>query len=207
MDREQIIKQLEAIQSGNIGAIARPLPKVWVKRFAKDGLIKAVEGIYGEGSKLLNIKRQPFVIATRDTPMWFFMDKDDGTIENCGQCFTREEYDSIIADLQKESDIWVETKTATRVIHFVKQEGNEPLEESPENVSIPTPTAERPKSTEDKPAIVMEHPIEDLIEVPDPEPEETGKPKTYRLSTWVPGSDMDRRERMEEWKRINKDFL
>lgn len=208
MNREEIIKRLQAIQAGGIGAIARPLPRVWAKRYPKDELVRQVKLIYGDKSKLLSQKRRPYVISDQMVCWHFFTIEDELVRYGHGeqeQVFTQDEYKSIIADLEEENNKWVEMKTYTRVINWVHQPSNHPLEEQPENISKPEPSPPPVVNEARKPVVVIEHEVEDMIEL-EPAPDQ---PETIRLSTWVPNKDRDedRREKMDQWKNLNREFL
>jgi hypothetical protein len=220
MERQAKIKLLEAIQNGNIEAIARPLPMTWAKRYPKEQLLNEVKTIYGTGAKIIQRKGQYYVINAWEMPMWHFMTDENGTVSYGSygkeQTFTQAEFESIISDLQKEDSMWIETKCQTRVINWVHQPGNEPLEadwdwtgagDTQTKKTEVAPAPDPPKQAAPvKPFIAVQREVEDLHEVKEPEPEEQ---ETIRLSTWEPKRSADdiRREKMNEWKQRNQEFL
>lgn len=171
--QRQILQVL--LNGGDLSSVARKIPATLINKFKSTGeAVLCLQSIYGEGSKVFWKDKQAYVIA--DTfGFWIFYQRDDGYHFFTGIVLNEEEHKQIVKELEAQSDNWIETKNYTgAVLTFRPCPGCDPIEDTPENISMPEQTT-APVTVELK---KIEEPID--VEIIDVEPEVKPAPTNER---------------------------
>jgi hypothetical protein len=202
-DREKKIAILQALASGQPLSAGRLIPSVYCRKFAnRKELLDDLKTKYGVAAKLFTRNGKFYIIS--DQYAYWPMFEENGLITHGKITFTRDEYEQFCSEKDENSIVWHETKiyeAETTVMHWQFCEGCEPIVEHPEGIPDQIPVPAPVKQVKKHEPIPKETP-EPIPDEPEPE-----RPKVIKLSTWKPNQDEERREKMNNWQNINREFL